>query len=72
MKCGDNEPSSKSKPQRKITKQEWSKHGPLKILEVGSGSIWTSEHENYAIQWIWVSIVSVIERIKRVTCFEKC
>lgn len=45
MKCGDNEPSSKSKPQRKITKQEWSRHGPLKILEEGSGSIWTWESE---------------------------
>lgn len=70
MECGDNEPSSKSKPQKKITKQEWSKHGPQKI-EVGSGSIWTSEHKNYARQWIWVSIVSVIVKIKRVTCFEK-
>lgn len=38
MECGDNEPSSKSKSQKNITKQEWSKHGPLKI-EVGSGSI---------------------------------
>lgn len=38
MECGDNVPSSKSKPQKKITKHEWSKHGPLKI-EVESGSI---------------------------------
>lgn len=58
MKCSDNEPSSKSKPQRKITKQEWSKHGPLKILEVGSGGNWTSEHENYAIHDLSVNCFS--------------
>lgn len=36
MTCGDNEQWSKSKFQRKHTKQDQSKHGPLKQLGVGS------------------------------------
>lgn len=34
----DNEQFSKSKVQRKNTKQEHCKHRPLQILEVGSGA----------------------------------
>lgn len=39
MTCGDNEQYSKSKVQRKNTKQEQSKHGPLQKLELGSGAM---------------------------------
>lgn len=39
MTCGNDERCSKSKVQSKYTKQEQSKHRPLKKLKVGSGAI---------------------------------
>lgn len=39
MVCSDNEQYSKSKVQSKNTKQEQSKNGTLKKIEVGSGAM---------------------------------
>lgn len=52
MTCSDNERCSKSKVQRKFTKQKQSEHGPLfkKNIEVGFNLI---ESESSLIMYIW-------------------